>query len=131
MAITRTFRGTVPFPASAAAAKRAASHIVMAGAAVHRQNKRLESHPRPLYIVLREYAALISNFSIIMHTANFIGISNTISQSIFWKVLPIRKSDMKTMAPTDMASRIKLPNVSSTIALFLLMIHLPDVTKNV
>ena len=103
MAITRTFRGTAPFPASAAAAKRAASHIVMAGAAVHRQNKRLESHPRPLYIVLREYAALISNFSIIMHTANFIGISNT----------------------------IKLPNVSSTIALFLLMIHLPDVTKNV
>ena len=63
--------------------------------------------------------------------ANFIGISNTISQPIFWKVLPIRKSDMKTMAPTDMASRIKLPNVSSTIALFLLMIHLPDVTKNV
>ena len=94
---------------------------------MHRQNKRLESHPRPLYIVLREYAALISNFSIIMHTANFIGISNT----IFWKVLPIRKSDMKAMAPTDMASRIKLPNVSSTIALFLLMIHLPDVTKNV
>ena len=54
-----------------------------------------------------------------------------VSQPIFWKVLPIRKSDMKAMAPTDMASRIKLPNVSSTIALFLLMIHLPDVTKNV
>ena len=109
--------------------KSAANQTLPAGAAEHTQNNCLESHPRPLNFVLREYAALVSILAIIRNITRFIRASIRFPHENGGTLKSMLQR--KAVDPAEALKTIKLMNVSRTTALFLLIMHLFRVTTNV